>query len=467
LEPPDGIAEGFGEVAVLAARATLAGLVCLLLAACTGGNGEPAAPARPSAPSLRLSVISVPLNCAAVPGAPEGCQVGGSGVANGLGKVGAYHSVRLGLPRPGGCREASVAGSLNGGAWSVPFSGKGEWCGQSAAFTYQLGGRPGGTGRLEYRHDPPAPPAETFTDALPRPPAAAAARDPSRRVDSAGCGRRPPIRPGRSQDLEVAADPALSAGAKRRGYRVHVPTGYRPGRPEPAVLLFHGNGGTAADLDDVSGLSELADRRGFLAVYPHGLSVGAGRPFWASSGRVELGIDELRFTADLLDDLQARFCVDPARVSAAGFSAGGGVTARVACELASRVAAVAAVAAGLFTEAAECRPSRPIAVLSMHGTADEVLPYGGQAASVASPLPLPALPTWLAEWATRDGCSGDPAVFLDTAEVTGVRWNGCRDGTEVVHYRINGGGHQAPRAIAGRPFAEVVWDFFAAHPLPG
>jgi len=68
---------------VLAARATLAGLVCLLLAACTGGSGEPAAQAPPSGPSLRLSVIGVPLNCAAVPGAPEGCQVGGSGVANG------------------------------------------------------------------------------------------------------------------------------------------------------------------------------------------------------------------------------------------------------------------------------------------------------------------------------------------------------------------------------------------------
>jgi poly(3-hydroxybutyrate) depolymerase len=35
---------------------------------------------------------------------------------------------------------------------------------------------------------------------------------------------------------------------------------------------------------------------------------------------------------------------------------------------------VAAVAAGLFTEAPACRPSHPIAVLSMHGTADEVLP---------------------------------------------------------------------------------------------
>src|SRR4029453_11320989 len=71
-------------------------------------------------------------------------------------------------------------------------------------------------------------------------------------------------------------------------------------------------------------------------------------------------------------------------------------------------------APALFTEPGGCRPARPVSVLSMHGTADEVLPYGGQPASVASPLPLPALPAWLAEWATRDGCPGDPAVFLDT-----------------------------------------------------
>jgi hypothetical protein len=32
---------------------------------------------------------------------------------------------------------------------------------------------------------------------------------------------------------------------------------------------------------------------------------------------------------------------------------------------------------------------------------------------------------------------------------------------------MNGGGHQAPRTIAGRPFAQVVWDFFAAHRLGG
>jgi polyhydroxybutyrate depolymerase len=256
----------------------------------------------------------------------------------------------------------------------------------------------------------------------------------------------------------------VSAGATRRTYRVHVPAGYRPDRPVPAVLLLHGNGGSAADLDEVTG---LGDRRGFLAVYPQGLAVGAGRPFWAAAGRVEAGVDDLRFTADLLDDLQGRLCVDPARVAAAGFSAGGGVAARMACDLAGRVASVAVISGALYTEPGECRPSRPVPVLAVHGTADAVVPYGGRALTVEWPLPMPPMPSWLARWATRDGCPGDLAVFLDTPEASGFRWSGCRGGAEVVHYRINGGGHQAPRTIAGRPIAQVLWDFAAAHPLPG
>jgi hypothetical protein len=122
---------------VVTTRPAAAALPCLLLAACTGGSGEPEEPAPPATPTLRLTVAS-------------------AGFADGLGRVRVSHQVRLGRTRASGCREAGIVGSLNGGAWSVPFNGSGEWCGPWAAFTCRLAGRQRGEGRLEYRHDPPA-----------------------------------------------------------------------------------------------------------------------------------------------------------------------------------------------------------------------------------------------------------------------------------------------------------------------
>jgi polyhydroxybutyrate depolymerase len=450
-------------------RVAAAGLACLLLVACTGDRADRAAPPAGGAAafSLELAVVSRPLDCRPTADVPAGCEVGGSGAGAGLGKVRVFHDVRLAQSSTGDCTPATVTGSISGAGWTAPFDGDGEWCGQQGRFSYRLGGQRGAPGRLEYRRGPQGAASETFTGPLPVPPTADAAGPyADRQLASAGCGRRPPGRPGRSVGLAVPAEPALAAGARHRAYLVHVPAGYRPGSPTPAVLFFHGYGGSAEDMDASSGLSELADRRGFLAVYPQGSLVQGGDRFWANAGRVSLGVDDLRYTADVLNDLQGRFCVDPARVHAGGFSAGGGVAAWLACELAGRIAAVATVSGQLVAEPGGCRPSRPVPILAVHGTGDTVIPYGGRAAEPESPLRLPALPAWLAGWAARDGCTVDAAVFLDTGAVTGIRWSGCRAGAEVVHYRINGGGHGAPRTIAGRSFAEVLWDFFATHPMP-
>jgi polyhydroxybutyrate depolymerase len=450
-------------------RAAVAGLACLLVAACTGGRADRSEPPAGigAGSSLELAVVARPLDCQPTVDVPAGCEVGGSGTGAGLGKVRVFHQVRLARASTGDCTPATVAGSISGAGWAVPFAGEGEWCGREGRFGYRLGGQRGAQGRLEYRHGPQGTAGETFSAPLPIPPAADAGPYADRRLASAGCGKPPPVRPGKAVDLTVPADPALAAGARSRRYRVHVPVGYLPGRPVPAVLFFHGFGGSAADMDASSGLSELADRRSFLAVYPQGTSVQGGSRFWANAGRVSLGVDDLRFTADVFNDLQGRLCVDPARVHAGGFSAGGGVAAWLACELAGRIAAVATVSGQLVAEPGGCRPSRPVPILAVHGTADQVIPYGGRAAEAESPLRLPALPGWLAGWAARDACTVDSAVFLDNREVTGVRWSGCRGGAESVHYRINGGGHPAPRTIAGRSLAEVLWAFFAAHRLDG
>jgi polyhydroxybutyrate depolymerase len=287
-------------------------------------------------------------------------------------------------------------------------------------------------------------------------------------VATTGCGRAAPVAPGSSGDQTLAVDPASSNGAHTRTYRLHLPATYRGDKPLPVVLAFHGYGGSAADMETSSGFSALADLQGILAVYPQGLLFpGDHLPFWASAGPVDAGIDDIRFVSQVLDDLQRTLCVAPMRIYATGFSNGGGMTGYLACRLSGRIAAFAPAAGNFYAVPGGCTPSRPAPILDFHGTADPVVPYSGIPAAQNPQWPLPSIPKWLEGWATRDGCTGGPAIFLRVPGVTGEQWTRCRDGADVIHYRLENGGHTLPATLAGRATTGVIWQFFQAHPLPG
>ncbi|HLQ30930.1 MAG TPA: hypothetical protein VK140_16970 [Ktedonobacteraceae bacterium] len=95
------------------------------------------------------------------------------------------------------------------------------------------------------------------------------------------------------------------------------------------------------------------------------------------------------------------------------------------------------------------------------------MPYNGISLNENPAWPLPAIPQWLSEWATRDGCTRGPVIFLHESRATGEQWTGCQGNAVVAHYCIEGGGHAWPPLIGGRSGATVMWSFFQSHPLPG
>jgi polyhydroxybutyrate depolymerase len=290
---------------------------------------------------------------------------------------------------------------------------------------------------------------------------------PGARVATTGCGKAPPIPAGGSAEQEVTVNPDFAWGHSQRTYRLHVPAGYDAGRPIPVLLELHGFGGSAAGDEQGSGYDALSDREDFLVVYGQGLSDrdGAG---WASIRPMELQVDELGYFAALLGQLQAQLCVDERRVYSTGFSNGGGMTEMLACYMSGRIAAIAPVSGNYYTDSKGqgCHPGRPLSVLEIHGTADGVVPYDGIGRPESGGWPLLPIPDFMAGWAARDGCTTGPTVFLDSGDVTGLRWEGCRAGVGVVHYRWNGGGHGAPARIGDVPANEAVWRFLSAYSLP-
>jgi polyhydroxybutyrate depolymerase len=191
-----------------------------------------------------------------------------------------------------------------------------------------------------------------------------------------------------------------------------VPGG--PRRPRPLILALHGAGQGGYGLQRYTGLSD--DARDFVVAYPNTTHRNG---FWS--------VDDVPRLLALVDAVGR--CVPVSEVTAVGFSNGGLMANALACQAADRIRAVVLVASG-YAGLGRCTPSRPVSVLSIHGTHDQVVPYRGLRAFVAS-------------WARRDGCAPVPsATTVDV--VTHLRWQGCADGAHVEHLRVAGDTHGWP-----------------------
>jgi polyhydroxybutyrate depolymerase len=234
----------------------------------------------------------------------------------------------------------------------------------------------------------------------------------------------------------------IESNGQARKYLLHVPPTYEPGEPAALVLVFHGAGIGAGRFVDYSRFSKVADREGFLIVYPEGLD-----EVWNPSP----GSRDVQFIRDLIDHLQRRCHVNPDRIYASGHSNRGGMVHRLACELADRIAAIGTIS-GAYQSSEPCSPSRPMPVFAIHGTADSIVPYQG-------------IPEWAARWAERNNCHPEPAEIPHNVLIQETKWGSCREGADVILYTIQDLEHDWTHDLIN--MGQTIWDFFQEHPRGG
>lgn len=266
----------------------------------------------------------------------------------------------------------------------------------------------------------------------------------------------------------------VSSGEARR-YLLYVPKSYDPSKPAPLVISLHGFVQWPANQMQLTGWNDLADRYGFIVVYPS----GTGFPKrWRASGAEGSGLmPDVTFVSDLIDQLEREYNIDPSRIYANGLSNGGGMSFMLSCALSDRIAAIGTVAGAYSLPWSECHPARPVPAIVFHGTADPIVPYQG-GVSRGPGFKLPAIPGWVEELSRRNGCSPSPVESPVSGEVSGIEYTHCSGNADVVLYTIAGGGHTwpggepLPKFITGRTTqgieaTQTMWDFFQQHPLPG
>ncbi|MEW6717344.1 MAG: PHB depolymerase family esterase [Chloroflexota bacterium] len=280
-----------------------------------------------------------------------------------------------------------------------------------------------------------------------------------------------PVEPGTSFRV-------LDSGGKRRCYMLYTPPGYFHDQPLPVVISLHGFASNPRGQQWFSEWNELADEVNFLVVYPQASSFPLR---WNSSyGYSSTDTDDVQFFSDLIDQLSNMQEVDRHRIYVNGISNGGGMSGRIACELADKVAAIGSVAGFFAGFPGDCNPSRPVPVIAFHGTADPLVKYyGGTVSDVhggtetTDPVVYPSFESWGEWWAGCNDCTSKEPLS-ETGEVRGIRYTNCQQNAEVVLYTIVGGGHTWPGGPSV-PFigettqeiqaSEVMWAFFEAHPL--
>ncbi len=260
----------------------------------------------------------------------------------------------------------------------------------------------------------------------------------------------------------------IVVGEHARGYLLHLPKNHDRSRPTPLVISLHGGGLWGAAQRDISGWNELADREGFIVVYPSGAGRASPRSWETHPGPGRR--NDIDFLTQLIDTLIAKRNVDPARVYVNGLSNGGGMTFALSCAAAERIAAAGIVAGALFEPWGACINAPPVPVIVFHGTDDTAAPYEGGTTWVA-PWPMPNIPQWVGRWAERNACDATPRDSVLSATVTRRAYSACTDGADVVLYTLHGDGHVWPSGgalpgwLVGTDSRSVdasgaMWEFF-------
>lgn len=263
---------------------------------------------------------------------------------------------------------------------------------------------------------------------------------------------------------------------------VHVPTAYQASSPVALVVNMHGSESTAAGQEGLSGMDATADQDTFIVIYPEGaIAAGAGyewnvpgQPLFGGSPVPASAPDDVSFITQLVTSMERQYCVDEKRVYATGFSGGARMASQLGCDASGVFAAVAPVS-GLRLPT-PCPSTRPVPVVSFHGTADPVDPYLGHGQKYWTY----SVPTAARRWAVHNGCVVKAQSSHPDTGVLLTTYAPCDAGTEVQLYSIVGEGHEwpggptLPKALTGvlGPQTDaisanaVMWSFFEAHPMP-
>ena len=165
-----------------------------------------------------------------------------------------------------------------------------------------------------------------------------------------------------------------------RQFFVYIGSGYNSN--SPVLFVLHGYTSRGLWIMNYSGFQSIADDNGFIVVYPQGTLLPAtGQTHWNVGGwTTSSSTDDVGFIDSLIEFLDDEYSINQKQIYSTGMSNGGYMSYKLACDLSSKIAAVASVTGSMtFETFSSCYPSNPTSVAQIHGMEDSVVSYYGNA----------------------------------------------------------------------------------------
>jgi polyhydroxybutyrate depolymerase len=278
--------------------------------------------------------------------------------------------------------------------------------------------------------------------------------------------------------LSVLINSALLAGwenksfklnGRNRDYRIYIPKDFSLSKKYSLIVGIHGLGDDMTNFSNsFTYLAKVADTANIILAYPQGLENPIlGRGWNAGAGMLGIypsaDVNDVAFINAVTDSMQFNFPVDKKRTYLFGFSNGGYMVYRMACQANEKFAAMASIAGTLGNQITNCNPGRPIPILHLHGTADLNVGYYINLFGIN-------VDDLMKKWRNINGCAPTPVredvpnTKQDGYTVEHYIYQNCKKPLEL--FKVNNALHIfLYKDINDISYAEEIWRFFSRESL--
>lgn len=258
-----------------------------------------------------------------------------------------------------------------------------------------------------------------------------------------------------------------------RDFVFYTPSSWDVNQQLPLLFVLHGLTQTGNGIMNITGFNDLAEDNDFIVCYPDGIN----NSFNANMNLTVSTADDFGFLEVLVTYFENTFNTAPNKRYLCGFSTGGFMSHKMACESSLCFAAIATVSGNMSdTVYNNCSPGFSTSVLHIHGSSDPVVSYNGSSSSGVS------VDESIEKWRTHLGCNSAPTMTLmannnlfDFSYPERYVYTGCSNSSlELI--KIIGAGHQwpgIPTLIGGLGninmdfySPEIIWDFLENKSCP-